>query len=121
MVDTASCLIAQSALFRHPLATRRISVAVAPARGLRIDNPSPTEWNYARGARLAVGFMKVKDLRSPYERFRVKRDAPGSDVLASFDTLEEAIRSVRHRRQDWRYVIFDGQKIVWPESRTKIE
>ena len=72
---------------------------------------------------LAVGFMtgKIKNSRSPYKRFRVKRDAPRSDVLASFDTLEEAIRSAHRRRQDWRYVIFDGQKIVWPESRTKIE
>jgi hypothetical protein len=32
----------------------------------------------------------------------------------SFDTLEHAVRNVRCRRGDWRYVIHDGRKIVWP-------
>jgi len=78
---------------------------------------------FTRGARLAVVFMtgKIKGSRSPYKRFRVKRDAHGSDILASFDTLEDAISSVRRRRHDWRYIIFDGQTIVWPESRAKVE
>jgi hypothetical protein len=51
----------------------------------------------------------------------VKRDAHGSGILASFDTLEEAISSVRRRRGDWRYVVLDARKIVWPESRAKVE
>jgi hypothetical protein len=29
--------------------------------------------------------------------------------------------SLRRRRGDWRYVIHDGRKIVWPESRAKVE
>jgi hypothetical protein len=28
---------------------------------------------------------------------------------------------VRRRRGDWRYVILDARKIVWPESRGKVE
>jgi hypothetical protein len=28
---------------------------------------------------------------------------------------------VRRRRGDWRYVILDVRKIVWPESRAKVE
>jgi hypothetical protein len=62
---------------------------------------------------------KTEGSRSPYKRFRVKRDAHGSDVLASFDTLEDATSSVRRRRHDWRYVICDPQTIVWPESRVE--
>ena len=51
--------------------------------------------------------------------FRVGRDA--ADILASFDTLEDAVRNVRRPRSDWRYVIHDARKIVWPESRAKVE
>jgi hypothetical protein len=50
---------------------------------------------------------------SEYKRFRVRRDPHGSDILASFDTLEEAIADIRRRRSDWRYVIHDHRKIVW--------
>ena len=39
----------------------------------------------------------------------------------SFETLEDAVRTVRRRRGDRRYVIHDGRKIVWPESRAKVE
>ena len=58
---------------------------------------------------------------SVHKPFRVRRDAGGSDTLASFDTLEDAVRNVRRRRGDCRYVIHDGRKIVWPESRAKVE
>ena len=51
--------------------------------------------------------------------FRVRRDADGSDILASFDTLEEAIADVRRRRSDWRYLIVELWTIVWPEDRVK--
>ena len=63
--------------------------------------------------------FKVEGSPSPHKRFQVRRDAHGSDVLASFDTLEEAIANVRRRRSDWRYVILDIRTIVWPESRAK--
>jgi hypothetical protein len=64
---------------------------------------------------------KIEAAPSEHKRFRVRRDAQGSDILASFDTLEEAVSSVRRRRGDWRYVILDVRKIVWPESRVKVE
>ena len=51
--------------------------------------------------------------------FRVGRDA--ADILASFDTLQDAVRNVRRPRSDWRYVIHDARKIVWAESRAKVE
>jgi hypothetical protein len=78
--------------------------------------------DYWRGARFDVVMArKIEGPPSPYRRFRVKRDAHGSGILASFDTLEEAISSVRRRRGDWRYVILDARKIVWPESRAEVE
>jgi hypothetical protein len=78
--------------------------------------------DYWRGARFDVVMArKIEGPPSPYRRFCVKRDAHGSGILASFDTLEEAISSVRRRRGDWRYVILDARKIVWPESRAKVE
>ena len=55
---------------------------------------------------------KIEGSPSQHKPFRVGRDANGSDILASFDTLEDAVRSVRRRRGDWRYVIHDGRKIV---------
>ena len=64
---------------------------------------------------------KIEGSSSQHKPFRVRRDANGSDILASFDTLEDAVRNVRRRRSDWRYVIHDGRKIVWPESRAKVE
>ena len=64
---------------------------------------------------------KIKGSPSQHKPFRVRRDANGSDILASFDRLEDAVRNVRHRRGDCRYVIHDGRKIVWPESRVKVE
>jgi len=54
---------------------------------------------------------------SPQKWFLVLRDVDGSDVLASFDTLDEAIADVRHRRGDWRYISMDIRTIVWPEGR----
>jgi hypothetical protein len=76
-----------------------------------------------RRANVGLVVMTGKPKGSPrqYKRFRVKRDARGTAILASFDTLEEAISSVRRRRHDWRYVIFDGRTVVWPESRVKVE
>ena len=62
---------------------------------------------------------KIEHPPSPHKRFRVKRDAQGGDILASFDTVEEAVSSIRHRRSDWRYVVLDIRTIVWPESRAK--
>jgi hypothetical protein len=50
-------------------------------------------------------------------RFLVLRDIDGSGVLASFDTLDEAIADVRRRRGDWRDIIMDFRTIVWPEDR----
>ena len=64
---------------------------------------------------------KIEGSPGQHKPFRVRRDAGGSDTLASFDTLEDAVRNVRRRRGDWRYVIHDGRKIVWPESRAKVE
>jgi hypothetical protein len=81
------------------------------------------EREFERGVRLRVLGMVRKTERSlsPYKRFRVTRDAHGGDILASFDTIEEAISSIRRRRGDWRYVVLDIRTIVWPESRRKIE
>jgi hypothetical protein len=50
---------------------------------------------------------KIEHPPSPHKRFRVRRDAQGGDILASFDTVEEAVSSIRHRRGDWRYVVLD--------------
>jgi hypothetical protein len=50
----------------------------------------------------------------------IRRDANGSDILASFDTLEDAVRNVRRRRSDWRDVIHDGRKIVWPRAEPRL-
>ena len=63
---------------------------------------------------------KIEGSPSQHKPFRVRRDVGGSDTLASFDTLEDAVRNVRCRRGDWRYVIHDGRKIVWPESRSRL-
>jgi|GEM_PF-2438858 len=63
---------------------------------------------------------KIEGPPTEHRRFRLKRVAHGSEVLASFDTIEEAIRSVRRRRSDWRYVVLDVRTIVWPESRIKV-
>ena len=62
---------------------------------------------------------KIEGPPSQHRPFRVRRDADGSEILASFDTVEEAIADVRSRRRDWRYVILEIWTIVWPKSRTK--
>lgn len=52
---------------------------------------------------------------SPHKRYRVMRDEPGAEVLASFDTIEEAEAHVGTVRRDWHCVIREyGRKIVWP-------
>ena len=38
---------------------------------------------------------KIEGSPSQHKPFRVRRDAGGSDILASFDTLEDAVRNVR--------------------------
>jgi hypothetical protein len=60
--------------------------------------------------------MKIEGSR-PHKQFRVHRNLAGSDVLASFDTLAEAIADVGKRRSDWRYVIRDRWTIVWPKPK----
>jgi hypothetical protein len=62
---------------------------------------------------------KIEGQPSQHKPFRVRRDADGSDILASSDTLEEAIADVRRRRNDWRYVILEIWTIVWPKDRAK--
>jgi hypothetical protein len=61
--------------------------------------------------------VKVEGEPSQHKRFRVRRDVDGSETLASFDTLEEAI--AWRRRFDWAYVILDVWTIVWPLKRAK--
>jgi hypothetical protein len=56
---------------------------------------------------------KIEGSPSQHKPSRVRRDADGTDILASFDTLEDAVRNVRCRHGGWRYVIHDGRKIVW--------
>src|ERR1700722_18601426 len=73
-----------------------------------------------RQARIAVMTDKIKGSPSQHKPFRVRRDANGSDILASFDTLEDAVRNVRRRRSDWRDVIHDGRKIVWPRAEPRL-
>jgi hypothetical protein len=41
---------------------------------------------------------KIKGQPNSHKRFRVKRDVVGGDILASFDTIEEAI-SPHYARQ----------------------
>lgn len=61
--------------------------------------------------------MKVPG-EAAHKRYRVMHDAPGGEVLASFDTSEEAISHAQTLRLDRRYVVRDyGGKIVWPEKR----
>jgi hypothetical protein len=62
--------------------------------------------------------VKVEGESSPHKRFRIRRDVDGSEILASFDTLEEAI-AWRRRRRNWAYVILDVWTIVWPLKRAK--
>lgn len=47
---------------------------------------------------------------------RVERDAHWAEVLASFDTLDEAVAYVRRQRSDGRYIVRDIRTIAWPES-----
>jgi hypothetical protein len=55
---------------------------------------------------------------SPHKRYHVMRDEPGAEVLASFDTIEEAKTHVGAMRHDWRCVIREyGRKIVWLQKR----
>jgi hypothetical protein len=61
--------------------------------------------------------MNIEGEPSPHKQFRVHRDVDGSDVLASFDTPDEAKAYVRRSRADWFYVIRDVQTIVWLERR----
>ena len=61
--------------------------------------------------------METEGSHSPQKRFLVLRDVDGSHVLASFDTLGEAIADVGRRRGDWRYIIMEIRTIVWPEDR----
>jgi hypothetical protein len=70
-------------------------------------------------AKLTVGTDEIEGPPSQHKRFRVRRDPHGSDIFASFDTLEEAIAGIRRRRSDWRYVIHDDRKIVWPAGRAE--
>jgi hypothetical protein len=70
-------------------------------------------------AKLAVVTDEIEGPPSQHRRFRVRRDPRGSEILASFDTLDEAIADIRRRRSDWRYVIHDHRKIVWPAGRTE--
>jgi hypothetical protein len=70
-------------------------------------------------AKLAIVTDEIEDPPSQHRRFRVRRDPHGSDILASFNTLEEAIADIRRRRSDWRYVIHDHRKIVWPAGRAE--
>jgi hypothetical protein len=44
--------------------------------------------------------VKIEGSPGQHKPFRVGRDA--ADILASFDTLEDAVRNVRRRRGDWR-------------------
>jgi hypothetical protein len=64
---------------------------------------------------------RTEDSPSQDKPFRVRLDADGSDILASFHTLEEAIADVLRRRSDWRYLIVELWTIVWPEDRAKGE
>jgi hypothetical protein len=43
-----------------------------------------------------------------------------ASVAVAETTTVDAVRNVRCRRGDWRYVIHDGRKIVWPESRPRL-
>ena len=45
--------------------------------------------------------MKIESDPSPHKRYHVMRDEPGAEVLASFDTIEEAKTHVEAMRHDW--------------------
>jgi hypothetical protein len=68
--------------------------------------------------RLAIMPEKIPG-EALYKQFRVRRDVDGSEILASFDTLDEAIKDAGSRRRDWHYVILNDWTIVWPESRVR--
>ncbi len=62
--------------------------------------------------------QKIEGPPSQPKRYRVLRDVDGSDVSASFDTLDQARDYIRtHGRGDWRYIIMDIRTVVWPERR----
>ena len=78
-------------------------------------------------ARAALG-LGVRDLAakagvSPDVVFRLEKGEAlhQRTGIAIREALEDAVRTVRRRRGDRRYVIHGGRKIVWPESRATVE
>jgi hypothetical protein len=63
--------------------------------------------------------VKIRGEAPLHKRYRVMRDHElSTEVLGSFDTIEEAISHARTLRRDWQFVIRDhGRKIMWPETR----
>jgi hypothetical protein len=113
-------------LVRAHMKTRRPAVRVEDERGNPVSFFQLKEMAELEArkqgrpkAKVAVATDEIEGPPSPHKRFRVRRDPHGSDILTSFDTLEEAIADIRRRRSDWRYVIHDHRKIVWLAGRAE--
>jgi hypothetical protein len=113
-------------LVRHQMKLRRPAVRVEDERGNPVSFFQLKEMADLEArkqgrakAKLAVVTDEIEGPPTQHKRFRVRRDPHGCEILASFDTLEKAIADVRHRRSDWRYVIHDHRKIVWPAGRAE--
>ena len=62
---------------------------------------------------------KVQGQPSQHKPFRVRRDADGSDILASSDTLEEAIAGFGDGATIGAMSFWKFWTIVWPKDRAK--
>jgi hypothetical protein len=47
--------------------------------------------------------MQIEGNPSPHKRYQVFRDGEPGPVLASFDTMDEALAHVGTSRKDWRH------------------
>ena len=66
---------------------------------------------------------KIEGSPSQHKPFRVRRDAGGSANILRFVLIRSKmpLGMCGCKRGDWRYFIHDGRKVVWPESRAKVE
>ena len=107
-----------------PHEDRRPAVRVEAERGRDVSFFQFKEMLEARkqnrpNAKLAVVTDEIEGPPASERRFRVSREPPGSEILASFDTLDERLPIFGCRRSDWRYFIHDHRKIVWPAGLSR--
>lgn len=60
--------------------------------------------------------IKIEGEKSPHKAFRVECLSNIGEVIASFETLEEAIQHSKKQRLDMTWIVRHRNKIVWPEK-----